>query len=913
MKITELDIVKKFSPAFYFHENEKYFPCSIEHLIEKGTLKNSDTTLIDIGKWEYSSNTISVVPFYLNGHPHLFGLNSKNNSASIKRINDDGHGWTEVGSGKWQSNYIRTAITTYELNGKIYIWALKNNDRAYISQINDNGNGWTDIGSWKWQSDYVAVISFYLNGHPYLFGLKRGNDRAYISRINDDGHGWTDVGSWKWQSNYIGTAITSYELNGKTYLWALKDNDRAYISQINEDGNGWTDIGSWKWQSNYVSVISFYLNGHPYLFGLKQGDDRAYISRINDDGHGWTDVGSWKWQSNYIGTTIKTYKINDKIYIWALDFNNQGHIREIKNLNAPINNITQEILEKYCSNNYYIDINPSQYSGMYNQGEVTAPIYYAITEDKDILEITFPILYAYQGGQACIADRKGSEFNCILHSYGEHQGDLERVSVRLAKDHTSEYYISEVGYEAHGHLTWYKSGEFLSEGTHPVVYVALNGHASYNGLYHTDLITLDGMPWAVFIIDAINSKGVKWRPWLSNEFKQVGINKEKKPVSDQKWVLFDGRLGRYDTHSLTSATYFDGENLSALDWTYVKMIHGLAEIIDKLPDDVKSGNGPTGLYSRKYISGQEEGHKNIYPPADKNRSFLFGLKKNDEGWLSFLHSDNKEGWSDIHKGKWQSNYIGSAITTYALNGKTYIWALKDNDRAYISQLCSDGRGWDEIGSWKWQSNYVSVISFYLNGHPYLFGLKRGNDRAYICRINDDGHGWTDIGSWKWQSNYIETAITSYELNGKTYIWALKDNDRAYISQINEDGNGWTDIGSWKWQSNYIAVISFYLNGHPYLFGLKKGNNRAYISRINDDGHGWTDIGSWEWQSNYIGTAITSYELNGKTYIWALKDNDRAYISQINEDGNGWTDIGSWKWQSNYVAVTSYKFNISQLA
>ncbi|WP_224552516.1 hypothetical protein [Pectobacterium versatile] len=88
------------------------------------------------------------------------------------------------------------------------------------------------------------------------------------------------------------------------------------------------------------------------------------------------------------------------------------------------------------------------------------------------------------------------------------------------------------------------------------------------------------------------------------------------------------------------------------------------------------------------------------------------------------------------------------------------------------------------------------------------------------------------------------SITSYELNGKTYLWALKDNDRAYISQINEDGNGWTDIGSWKWQSNYIR------------------------------------------------TAITSYELNGKTYIWALKDNDRAYISEIKEDGNGWTDIGS---------------------
>ena len=33
-----LDIVKKYSPVFQFHENEQYLPCSIEYLLENSTL-----------------------------------------------------------------------------------------------------------------------------------------------------------------------------------------------------------------------------------------------------------------------------------------------------------------------------------------------------------------------------------------------------------------------------------------------------------------------------------------------------------------------------------------------------------------------------------------------------------------------------------------------------------------------------------------------------------------------------------------------------------------------------------------------------------------------------------------------------------------------------------------------------------
>src|SRR5262245_49633781 len=59
---------------------------------------------------------------------------------------------------------------------------------------------------------------------------------------------------------------------------------------------------------------------------------------------------------------------------------------------------------------YAIDINPSQFSG---QPVGQAPMYYAVQEFEDCIEITFVMLYAFQGGQTIRALRVGTEFYCI--------------------------------------------------------------------------------------------------------------------------------------------------------------------------------------------------------------------------------------------------------------------------------------------------------------------------------------------------------------------------------------------------------------------------------------------------------------------------------------------------------------------
>jgi len=295
------------------------------------------------GKW--SSRCVAVVSFQFNGRPHLFGL-TKTGRACVFPLSEGGKGWetdTNMGAyeGKWPSNCVGTAVTPFHLRGHPYIFALRkptlfrSGNLAFICRINDDGKGWAEVHEGKWSSRYVAVVSFQLNGHPYLFGLKK-TGRASISRINNDGKGWEDVYTGDWLPNYVGTAITTFYLNGHPYIFALRKptlfsrGDRAVICRINDDGKGWAEVHEGKWSSRYVAVVSFQLNGHPYLFGLKK-TGRANISRVKDDAKGWEDTWEGGWSSHYVGTAITTFDLDGHPYMFALRGapHNQGWITRL--------------------------------------------------------------------------------------------------------------------------------------------------------------------------------------------------------------------------------------------------------------------------------------------------------------------------------------------------------------------------------------------------------------------------------------------------------------------------------------------------------------------------------------------------------------------------------------------------------
>jgi hypothetical protein len=266
----------------------------------------------------------------LNGRPYLLGItkgDSVSGSAYIRRIEDEGLGWAGkeelYEEEKWPSNYVPTAITTFQLREHPYFFVLKakrlfrESDKAAIYRINDDARGWRLAWEGKWDSDYVAVRSFQIQGHPYLFCLAE-NDTAYIRRINDDGKGWTTTHAGRWSSDHVGTAITGFELNGRSYIFALNKNRDAVIRRINGGGKGWEDVHTGKWSDQgCVAVQSFELDGRPHLFGL-QSNHIATIRRINDDGRGWTTLFEGKWSSDCVGTAVTPFTVNGQPHVFTL-------------------------------------------------------------------------------------------------------------------------------------------------------------------------------------------------------------------------------------------------------------------------------------------------------------------------------------------------------------------------------------------------------------------------------------------------------------------------------------------------------------------------------------------------------------------------------------------------------------------
>jgi len=114
----------------------------------------------------------------------------------------------------------------------------------------------------KMSRHYIAVAPFQLNDSPYILGLHE------------------DVGANIWRINDYGESAFGSHGAGKTLL-------KYGISM----------------SANYKALTSFELNGHPYLFSLKncceQYSDEcfqsrpgeSYITRINDDpSTGWEDA-----------------------------------------------------------------------------------------------------------------------------------------------------------------------------------------------------------------------------------------------------------------------------------------------------------------------------------------------------------------------------------------------------------------------------------------------------------------------------------------------------------------------------------------------------------------------------------------------------------------------------------------------
>ncbi|UGQ45722.1 RICIN domain-containing protein [Massilia endophytica] len=225
-----------------------------------------------------------------------------------------------------------------------------------------------------------------------------------------------------------------------------------------------------------------------------------------------------------------------------------------------------------------------------------APVYVSVQRDPNgvFIDINYHFLFAYNGAQTMRALRPGDDFNCIVPTYGEHEGDLESYSVRLsAAPGSSEPAPVRHRFEAHGNDAFYCDEEVLRVDGKVLVGLAFNSHAAYNmkGKNPADWQILPGGvdigEWGAHPIDVLpDSIYQRWSP----AFIEIGIDAQGQAVNRQSWVQFRGRLGRHGTSKYTRATGIYGD-LTSDQRGFVEL--GL-KLAGGLPSNQQGPMGPQG-------------------------------------------------------------------------------------------------------------------------------------------------------------------------------------------------------------------------------------------------------------------------------------------------------------------------------
>jgi hypothetical protein len=275
-----------------------------------------------------------------------------------------------------------------------------------------------------------------------------------------------------------------------------------------------------------------------------------------------------------------------------------------------VQNPTQADLATYYTDNYRVFINPQQFHGQLPDahGTINAPMYVAVQvpADRTYVDLTFILLFAYQGPQTGRTIELGKIFtegkvNFQLPHYGEHQGDIETVSVRVTPDLAQAMLVR---LEAHGHSTYYGVDELDFADGHPIVCSVLNSHGTYNGrgkMPANDWFQVETHAPFVAFIDMIGQESYQWCPFAPQNLQIVGLDAQGNPINrDQLWAKFQGQIGAPQDNGFAGALSADAplrlEQIGAIDAMAVG-----ADFLDKIPDSKKKGDGTAGLGKRPYI------------------------------------------------------------------------------------------------------------------------------------------------------------------------------------------------------------------------------------------------------------------------------------------------------------------------
>lgn len=209
---------------------------------------------------------------------------------------------------------------------------------------------------------------------------------------------------------------------------------------------------------------------------------------------------------------------------------NAGHIITARHALTPENLLQQS---KKATRPTHIEIPSSIFAGNAHQLQLT-PFYYKVYQTADEYVVQYCFLYPYNG-----------PFIICGKPYGQHQGDLEHVSVFVSKQTER---ITQIYFGAHDTHDGYMAdaNDILTLGGRPIVYIARHSHATY----HTPGVTYRICCLANDHADG----GIKWDPETLVDLDDASWNDYTGYIGQEPTFKYHAWYGAENEYSSTCCT-----------------------------------------------------------------------------------------------------------------------------------------------------------------------------------------------------------------------------------------------------------------------------------------------------------------------------------------------------------------------
>ena len=551
----DMEIIRRYAPVFRFHPDEQTMPCSIEYLLQGATLNYRNFAFPTQIRGVDSANPLSIVVF----KDWLYMTCSVSPGSQLKLFKSWNRAEWEVVAGLPSVPHASSmSITVFQDQ----LWVLYSLPKLSQLWISHSADGQTFSNPEKLNSP-AAPLGFIIafDGHLVMIHFQRKSSDLWMSQ-SSDGLTWTASRQLEGQQAVL-PALAVFQ-DQLVMAYTHPSNKQVFVSRY-KNASGWTN--KTKIRDVGPPELALAVHGNAiYLAYSEPKTSQLKISR-SSDGAAWSEpVDMPDQKGNHV--VISSLR-NELVILYNKPKTTQVMICICANgdidPHQPIENLTQASLRDHSADQYYLKINPSQHRG---EPLPTAPLYYAVQEFEDAIEIAYLVLYAYQGGQTALAQRLFSPFYCTLPNLGTHEADLERLAVTLRRGADNTLTVARVGFEAHGGTTWQFPHEVRWEDeTHPIVHLALNSHAMRN----LDPAVMDhhidtNVPLFVAIGDWVGT-GRWWRPHSDGSaFKRLGLDNAWQPIGEEIWAAYAGRLGDTRNNVLVGGFKFDGTPLHRSTW-----------------------------------------------------------------------------------------------------------------------------------------------------------------------------------------------------------------------------------------------------------------------------------------------------------------------------------------------------------